>query len=100
MKQGYDIFRVIAGKVETMQCAVCSAVCIKEENIYGPSNFAAAMARTYKYWDVFTCPHADEPWHKQAVELVTAIENMPSKRIVELMQLDLEELLKANVTDG
>ena len=54
------------------------------------------MARRDHWHDKFTCPHLEEAWHEQALELVQAIENTPSKRLAELMRLDLEDILRDN----
>jgi len=51
------------------------------------------MTRLETVHDYFYCPHKDQTWHNQALALVQAIEETPSKRIASLMQLDLLDLL-------
>ena len=43
--------------------------------------------------DLFVCAHAGEEWHELAVRPVLAIEDMPSRRVADLMRLDLLDLL-------
>ena len=46
--------------------------------------------------DFFCCPHTNKEWHEQALKIVLAIEETPSKRIAALMQQDLLALLTEN----
>jgi len=96
MLVGYDIFYTKPGSTDEMYCLVCNTMCNVKRNTYGPANFASAVARRYDYYDVFICPHAEEEWHEQALQLVLAIEEMPSKRVAALMRQDLEDLLAEN----
>jgi hypothetical protein len=91
---GYDFFALDPGTRGEVHCRVCGSKCDVERNVYGPTGWAAAMAKKYRYHDAFKCPHSGKKWHDQALELAQAIEKMPSKRVVELMQLDLQDLLK------
>jgi hypothetical protein len=93
-RKGYDLFLTDPGSVKEMYCHVCHNQCKVTRNVYGPTSFVAAMAKKYRYHDVFECPHRDEEWHEQALRIVLAIEESPSKRIAELMKLDLEDLLR------
>ena len=93
MHNGLEIFFVEPGTVETMTCRVCGTTCAVQRDAYGPTSLAMAMAKNKKQHDVFTCPHAGEDWHEQALALIQAIEATPSKRVAELMRLDLQELL-------
>jgi hypothetical protein len=94
--KGYDSFFEAPGNVTEHICQVCGSVCMVERNRLGPTGWAAAIAKAETLHDYFHCPHHDQPWHSQALELVQAIESTPSKRIASLMQLDLIDLLTAN----
>jgi len=91
--KGYDYFTFEPGTTDAVECAVCGTVCEVTRNTFGPTSFAAAMAKSFRYHDAFACPHASEPWHEQALRLVLAIEETPSKRVAELMRQDLADLL-------
>ncbi len=93
MRIGYEVFYAKPGTVSEQQCRVCSAFCDANRNVYGPMSFAAAVGKKFDHSDVFVCPNAGEAWHEQALKLVLSIEETPSKRVAELMQLDLDELL-------
>jgi len=96
-QKGYDLFLTGPGSVEEMFCQVCHIKCEGTRNVYGPTSFGAAMAKNFRYHDVFACPNKDEEWHEQTLRIVLAIEETPSKRIMELMRLDLEDLLREHV---
>lgn len=94
MQVGYDIFYLKPGSTTTQHCKVCGAECDVTRDVYGPSSTAAAIGRKYTLQDVFVCPHADADWHEQALRLVLAIQETPSKRLAALMQQDLNDLLE------
>jgi hypothetical protein len=81
-----------------MHCAVCGIECLVRRNVDGPTGFVMAMAKQTRLHDVFTCPHRDEKWHKQAARLYQAIQDTPSPRLAALIRLDLEDVLKAHRT--
>lgn len=54
---------------------------------------ASAMAGIKSLYDEFDCPYFNEPWHAQASDLQEKIEETTSKRVRELYQLDLDEIL-------
>jgi hypothetical protein len=85
------------GTVENIHCDVCGAVCDVRRDVDTYTCMAAAMAKKSVRADVFTCPRQEESWHKQAVQLVDAIAETPSRRIAALMKLDLDDLLAAHL---
>jgi hypothetical protein len=93
---GYDSFIADPGTVEKTYCQVCQTECEAQRNVYSPTGWASAMSKHYSLHDYFICPHANEEWHQQALELVGQIEKTPSKRIAQLMRQDLEDLLKGH----
>lgn len=94
--KGYDVFFESPGAVQEHACLVCGTTCLVERNKVGPTGWVAAAAKKVVEHDYFYCPNKSQPWHEQALELVQAIEETPSKRIAALMQMDLAELLKEN----
>jgi hypothetical protein len=94
---GYDFFTSGANGGEERTCVVCGATCTATRNIYGPTGYVSAMAKQFTYHDEFRCPHSDEDWHKQAVELAVGINGTPSKRVAELMKADLDDLTRENL---
>jgi hypothetical protein len=46
--------------------------------------------------EYFQCPHASEDWHELAWRLWVEIERTPSRRVAELMTMDLADILKEN----
>lgn len=98
LERGYSYFVTDPGTEDQVECRVCGTVCDVTRDVYGPTSWATAGASSFKCHDAFVCPHADEGWHDQALELVHAIEDMPSKRVAELMKLDLEDLIREHRT--
>ena len=82
-----------------LYCRVCGAECEVERNVLGPTGFASAMGGTKTLHDRFHCPNIDIEWHETALRLVVAIEESPSKRVRELMQLDLEDILREHAVE-
>lgn len=95
-RKGYDIFYTEPGQAAEMTCTVCGTKCTVIRNALGPIGWAAAMSETNILHDRFECPNSDNEWHNKAIELMIEIEKSPSRRLIELMKLDLEDLLKEN----
>lgn len=93
-----EIFHRPPGEVQAMRCCVCGAVCAVTRSAYGPTCFAAALARRSTLHDRFTCPRAAAPWHGQARQLVSAIHAAPSRWLAALMKLELALLLATRYT--
>ncbi len=81
------------GALERATCDVCGAPCNIERNAYGPTCFAAAIARQKRLHDVIVCPHRERRWHERACELRRAIAETPSPRVAALMRADLDDIL-------
>lgn len=93
---GYDLFIAPPDSGEERQCQVCGTDCRALRNVFGPTGFASAIAKQFTHHDEFVCPHTDESWHEQALQLKIEIAQTPSKRLAGFMQADLEDLLQAN----
>jgi len=88
-RSGWDVFAADCGSEEEKYCRVCNQKMKVERNAYGKTS----MFGSPKYHDQFTCNDSDEKWHRQALALRLGIEKTPSKRISELLEKDLEEVL-------
>lgn len=95
--RNYDMFFEKPGEITEKTCLVCGSTCEVKRGQLGPTSWIGAVSHRAVLHDYFYCPHADQVWHQQALELVLAIENTPSKRLAELMKLDLEDLLRENL---
>ena len=91
--RGYDAFFTQPFEQPGMKCRVCGSSCTVHRVSKEPTGFAEAMAGASKVHDSYVCPNTDEPWHRDAIELKIAIENMPSPRVRALMQQDLDDIL-------
>ncbi len=96
--KGYDQFFETPGEINERHCLICGTICLVKRNQSGPTSFAGAMAKIQKLHDYFYCPHIEQEWHKRAEELLDAIEEMPSKRVADLMRLDLQDLIRENLS--
>ena len=67
--------------------------CDVERNCYGPTGFAEAVGGIGHLHDCFTCPHRDEDWHCYASQLIAQKYECASRRVRELIDLDLKEAL-------
>jgi hypothetical protein len=93
---GYDCFFTPAGEKERVRCKVCGSDCEILRNVFGPTCFAEALAQMGHIHDEFRCPRAGENWHQIALDLVKKIEHCPSKRITQILERDLGDLLRNN----
>ena len=91
--KGYDTFYELPATVTKRTCQVCGIECEVERNQVGPTSWSGAVGKAETPHDYFYCPYSGQDWHNQALALVQAIENMPSKRVATLMQQDLADLL-------
>jgi hypothetical protein len=91
--RGYDVFYEAPGVIDERVCQVCGSVCDVERNRLSSTSWAGAMAKVKTLHDYFYCPHCEEDWHEQALELVQTINTTPSKRLAALLRQDLDELL-------
>lgn len=97
--KGYDIIYAEPDTLDEVRCRVCGATCDEKRGVPTASSFAESLSGSNRIRDVFTCPHAATEWHVLALKLVQEIERTPSKRLAELMRLDLRDLLTDHVPD-
>lgn len=81
------------GELSELYCPVCDTKCDVERNCYGPTCFAEGVGGLGHVHDHFTCPHQDEDWHYYAIQLIDQKHNCASRRVRELIDLDLQETL-------
>ena len=88
---GISWFQRKAGTVDQMRCRACGAICDVERHVPNdppPRPFRLAGPR-----DVFSCPRAGEAWHTEAEALTKEMVGSHSKRIRDLIFMDLVEFL-------
>ena len=93
---GFDTFFTEPDAHSTMRCQVCDAECDVRRGVYGPTGFAAAVGGQSSRHDEFFCGHRGNEWREEALRLVIATGEMPSRRVAEFMRLDLRDILVAN----
>lgn len=96
----YTYFFENPGEVMQRNCLVCDSVCLVKRDQLGPTSWAGAVAKVSTPHDYFYCPHQDEDWHKQALELLLAIEKTPSKRMAGMMEQELSDLIRKNLPEA
>ena len=92
-QKGHDFFIAEPNSGEAKRCRVCDSPCKSTPNVFGPTGFISAMAKSFTYHDEFVCPHTDELWHEKALQLAISIDETPSKRLADLMRADLRDIL-------
>ena len=91
--KGYDLFFTEPDSEVEMRCKICGTICEVERSMTGPTGWVEAVGKRGHWHDEFLCPHSGQPWHEQAFRLVNEIEKSSSKRLIELMRKDLEDIL-------
>ncbi len=85
------------GSNETVNCMVCGTECELRQNVEAAGNWMMAMQKKTRIYDVYSCLHLKAEWHEQAAYLYQAVDDAPSPRVAALIQLDLDDVLKANL---
>ena len=91
----YDYF-INSDAGEETCCRVCGAQTTFIPDTYGPTSFAASLAKKYSFHDVNICPNIESEWHKKALKLLREIESTSSSSLKSIMQKDLREILLKN----
>jgi len=97
-KTGYDCFFTIPGRETEIDCKVCGTICIVTRDAFGPTGWASALGKKYTMHDRFRCPNAGKVWHEKALKLVEEVEKCPSERIAYIFKLDLQDIIKNNIS--
>ena len=93
---GYDYFTPDPGKWKTKHCEACGTYCdVKRSHVGKRTRYG----RSDSVFDVFNCPNADEHWHTEVIKILEVMRDMPSQRIVDIMKKDVDDILRANITD-
>lgn len=83
------------GKCESKNCGVCNSEMTVERNVEGPRSLAAAMSRNWRVHDIFSCPHAEEAWHKQSKKLQEGAYWCPSKVLADMLIVESDQILES-----
>lgn len=68
-----------------------------ERNQEGATSWAESMAQKKHSFDHFYCKYSNERWHKQLLKLRRMIEDTPSITIANLLQEEVNQILKTKV---
>ena len=79
--------------VESVVCDTCNTKCTVIRNYNGYRGFAAAMGKTRSRFDLFTCPHRSEEWHKDAFQLISEYNQTKSQRLKNLIKKDINDVI-------
>lgn len=97
--KGYDAFFQPVGARDRMTCRVCGAECTVTRGCIGPTGFAEAMTGAEQPHDRFVCPHADLPWHTEALALLREEEAEPDRLLRRLLSARREQWVQRYLRD-
>lgn len=92
--KGLDCIIASPGAVDVQHCPVCGDRMDERRRVTGPTCLAEALAKRGHLHDVFYCPHAAEPWHVQARNLVIHIRETPSHRLRAIVKEELTAIIR------
>lgn len=72
------------GENDTLNCGVCNTQMTVKRNINTGNP-------QYNY-DQFTCPHKNQPWHKQIITLRQEQQKTPSRTITNLLENEIQTI--------
>lgn len=75
------------GEVDGAYCGICGAKMNVRRNFHHNNRFRNSPC------DLFTCPHLEKAWHRQAIRLKIMIEETPSASIAKILKKELELIL-------
>lgn len=84
------------GQVEAMNCNLCGAACTVERNRPGVKKWYTGGTGMHVLHDLFVCPNAEAPWHEKAFGLLEEMAGTASKRVREMLNADLADILAEN----
>lgn len=93
---GYDYFTSELEDTKNRVCKVCNTICDFKPNLFGPRSSIQAMSGYKSKFNKYSCPNNKEKWHYKAYRILKCIEDMPSDSVAEIMQKDLDKILKNN----
>ena len=65
-----------------------------KRGVLGPRGFAQAMSGGGSRHDVYTCPHLEEDWHNQVLNLNQEARDTASARLTDILLQEAEEILQ------
>jgi len=95
----YACFARPVGQTAHIRCRICGTSCDVEKDQAPLKQWYARGSGMDERHDLFSCPYANDDWHERALKLFMAAEETPSKRIAQLILLDLGDVLGENGID-
>src|SRR5688572_27744985 len=96
--KGYDSFSSDPGTVSSGNCLACGVVLDVKRNVDGPTSWAEAVGKKSHLHDSFTCPNAGEDWHTQLIKLMEYRKSLPSRRLRDIIDGEIDELKLTRVS--
>lgn len=91
---GYDYFTPDPGTEKSMKCRACGFEMDVARGVEVGSRWGHLSPDPQKRKvDKFTCTHAGEKWHNQAIELKKLIGRTPSQVISSLVEAELHQII-------
>ena len=98
LHSGWEYFTPEPGKVKEMFCRVCKAKMDVKRNVNGPTGWAEAVGGRKHLHDAFSCPFAQEDWHRQARVLKQRIQDETSKSMTTILKKELKWIFENKKT--
>ena len=76
------------------ECRICGARCEIRRSVFGPTNWASAIAGRKRLHDHIVCPNVGQGWHNQATELHREAATTLSPTVAAILRSDLETLVR------
>jgi len=97
---GFDYFTPEAGKHSTMLCVACTAEMDVKRNVARTmGRYGIAMPEhLVRQEDIFTCPNSEHGWHRQIIRLLQEVRDTPSRKLADLMELEIAEIRQTKTT--
>lgn len=90
-----DIYMPDVGTVEgPVFCGVCGTKMDVQRDCYGPTQMVMAIFGSKRHYDCFSCPHREEDWHRQVIDLRQEQKRTPSRAISDILDAEIKGILE------
>lgn len=89
-----DTYMPDPGTRDQVECGVCGTVMDVKRDLDGPTSFTMAIGKSKRKHDFFWCPHREDAWHEQVVQLRQFMKSCPSAFLSEVVQREIDQILE------
>lgn len=91
---GIDYFRLNPGLNQNLHCKACESVMDVELNKKIKFGRYGQALMTPRIYDIYNCPNTGKRWHNHIVNLKGEIQKTISRKLQQIMEEEIQEILQ------